>query len=198
MNELSRIIEALLFVADKPITMNKLLQVLPNFTKGQVEQAIAELNEVYSNHAVNILEIAGGYQLVTRSEYHENIKKLHAGRTRQRLSQAALETLAVITYKQPVSRVEVEAVRGVNSDGVVGTLLERGLIEIRGRAETVGRPLLYGTTPELLQYFGLKDFSELPSYEEIEAMLTERESERIPDENLETLQHPDMTNQNET
>ncbi len=177
MNEISRIIEALLFVADKPITMNKLIQVLPNFKREEISKAISDLNEIYKDHSLSILEIAGGYQLVTRSEFHEHIKKLHTAKMRPRLSQAALETLAVITYKQPVSRVEIEAIRGVNSDGVVGTLLERGLIEMRGRAEAVGRPLLYGTAQELLEYFGLKDISDLPSYEEIEAMLSERNKE---------------------
>ncbi len=194
MNEISQIIEAILFVADKPVTMNKLVQILPNFKKDEIETALSDLNEVYKDHAINIFEIAGGFQLATRLEYHEYIKKFHAARTRPRLSQAALETLAVITYKQPVSRVEVEAIRGVNSDGVVGTLLERGMIKILGRADTVGKPLLYGTTQELLQYFGLNNFSELPSYEEIEALLKAREEE----EKMESLQQTQIVDGNET
>ena len=194
MNEISRIIEAILFVADKPVTMNKLVQILPDFTKDEIDTGFSDLNEIYKDRAINILEIAGGYQLATNPGYHEYIKKFHASRTRPRLSQAALETLAVITYKQPVSRVEVEAIRGVNSDSVVGTLLERGMIEILGRADTVGKPLLYGTTQELLQYFGLKNFSELPSYEEIEALLKAREEE----EEIEALQRPQLPDGNET
>jgi len=194
MNEISRIIEAILFVADKPVTVNKLVLLLPNFKKEEIENGISDLNEVYKDHAINILEIAGGFQLATRPEYHEYIKKFNAVRIRPRLSQAALETLAVITYKQPVSRVEVEAIRGVNSDGVVGTLLERGMIEILGRADTVGKPLLYGTTQELLQYFGLKNYSELPNFEEIEALLKAREEE----EKIETIQQPQIPDGNET
>jgi segregation and condensation protein B len=182
MKRINRIIESLLFAADGPISLKRLAQIVPDANDDQIRESIEELNNHYQDHAFGIVQIAGGFQLVTRSEYHEHIQKMYAARTRPRLSQPALEALSVIAYKQPVSRIEIEAVRGVNSDGVLGTLLERGVIEIRGRAETVGRPLLYGTTEEFLKYFGLNNQSDLPSMEEIEAMLREREEERREEE----------------
>ncbi len=175
--QLTKVLEALLFAADKPVPITRLLQLLPETKAIQIEEAVNRLNQHYQEHAFMIIKVAGGYQTVTRSEYHEWIHRLYAARTRPRLSQPALETLAVIAYKQPVSRVEIEAIRGVNSDGVLGTLLERNLIAIRGRADTVGRPLLYGTTEEFLRSFGLNELSELPRPEEIQAMLKKREEE---------------------
>jgi len=176
--ELAKIIEALLFAADRPIPERRFKELLPDVRNGQLEEAIQHLQEHYRDHAFQIIRVAGGYQIVTRREFHNWVRALYTSRTRSRLSRAALETLAIIAYKQPVSRIEIEAIRGVNSDGVIGTLLERNLIEIKGRAETVGRPLLYGTTEEFLRYFGLNDLSELPKMEEIEAMLRQREESR--------------------
>lgn len=180
---LNQIIEALLFAAEKPLSLQKLNQFLPEYKQKQIEIAIEELNHHYLDHAFGIIKIGGGFQLVTRSEYHGWVQRMYAARTKPRLSQAALEALSVIAYKQPVSRIEIEAIRGVNSDGVLGTLLERNLIAIKGRAETVGRPLLYGTTEEFLQYFGLNDIIELPKPEEIEALLKKKEEEQQEEEN---------------
>ena len=176
-DQLAKVIEALLFAADKPVPLSRFLQLLPEVKLAQIEEVVNQLNEHYQEHAFVIIKVAGGYQIVTRSEYHEWIQRLYAARTRPRLSQPALEALAVIAYKQPVSRVEIEAIRGVNSDGVLGTLLERNLIAIRGRAETVGRPLLYGTTEEFLRNFGLNELAELPRPEEVQALLKKRENE---------------------
>lgn len=179
---LVNIIEALLFASDKPLSVTRLTSLLPEFKPKEIEGAIDRLREIYENHSLTIIKIAGGYQLATQSEYHQWVKRLFTARSKPRLSQAALEALSVIAYKQPVSRIEIEAIRGVNSDGVLGTLLERNLISIRGRAETVGRPLLYGTTDEFLHYFGLNDLEELPRPEEIEAMLKKNEGEKQDDE----------------
>ena len=175
-DQLMKAVEAVIFAADKPVSLNRLEKIFPEVKKAELENAIVCLDQEYEAHAFSIIKVAGGYQMVTKPEYHDWVKQLYVGRTRPRLSAAALETLSVIAYKQPVSRIEIEAIRGVNSDSVLGTLLERGLIVIKGRAETVGRPLLYGTTDEFLQYFGLNNFSELPKPAEIEAMLKERES----------------------
>jgi hypothetical protein len=123
--------------------------------------------------------MAGGHLLVTRPEHAEWVGRLLRGRKRVRLSRAALETMAIIAYKQPVTKVEIEAIRGVDSGAVLTTLLERNLITIRGRSKVVGRPLLYGTTAEFLDYFGLKDLTELPRPEELRALVAAREPEQL-------------------
>lgn len=183
---LNQIIEALLFAAEKPLSLQKLHQFIPEVKPKEIETAIEELNHHYLDHAFGIIKVGGGFQIVTRSEYHGWIQRMYAARSRPRLSHAALEALSVIAYKQPVSRIEIEAIRGVNSDGVLGTLLERNLITIKGRAETVGRPLLYGTTEEFLHYFGLNNILELPKPDEIEALLKSKEKEQQAEE-------PDLT-----
>ncbi len=176
------IIEALLFVSEKPLSVTRFVSLLPEFKDKEIEAAIDRLGQIYDDRSLSIIKIAGGYQLATKPDYHQWVQRLFTARAKPRLSQAALETLSVIAYKQPVSRIEIEAIRGVNSDGVLGTLLERNLVSIRGRAETVGRPLLYGTTDEFLHYFGLNDLVELPRPEEIEAMLKKNEGEIQEDE----------------
>ncbi len=173
--ELQRAVEALLFSSDKPLPAKQISQIL-TISEKNVLNSIEALNHLYEARAFKIIQVAGGFQMVTKPEYYGWIRQLYKTRSRNRLSRAALETLAVIAYKQPVSRVEVEHIRGVNSDGVIGTLLERNLITIRGRAEAVGRPLLYGTTDEFLRYFGLNDLSDLPQESEIEALLKEKEA----------------------
>ncbi len=173
--ELQRVVEALIFSSDRPLPAKKIAQLL-SISEKKVLEIVDALKVVYREHAFDLIQVAGGFQMVTRSEYFGWIRQLFKSRSRNRLSQAALEALAVIAYKQPVSRVEVEQIRGVNSDGVIGTLLERNLITIKGRADAVGRPLLYGTTEEFLRYFGLNDLSELPRESEIEAMLKEKEA----------------------
>jgi segregation and condensation protein B len=140
-----------------------------------VHQAIELLNETYISHdrAFHIIEIAGGYQFATRSEYSEYVARLFKERSRRRLSGAALETLAIIAYKQPVSKLDVENIRGVNCDEVLKSLLEKNLITITGRAEAVGRPLLYGTTIDFLRHFGLPDLRDLPKPRELEELMKE-------------------------
>ena len=187
--DIAKVIEAVLFAAEKPVSLARLKQLIPHAKNGELQEALSSLEQHYRDHAFTLAKIAGGDQLLTRAEDHDYVKRLFATRARPRLSQAALETLAVIAYKQPVSRIEIEAIRGVNSDGVLGTLLERNLITIKGRAETVGRPLLYGTTEEFLRYFGLNDLSELPKPEEIEQMLRAREEMQEENEESESEEH---------
>ncbi|GBD95108.1 segregation and condensation protein B [bacterium BMS3Abin05] len=169
------VVEALIFSSDKPLPGRQISQIL-GISEKKVNGHIEILNQQLESHAFKIIQVAGGFQFVTRPDYYEWIRQLFKTRSRQRLSRAALESLAVIAYKQPVSRVEIEQIRGVNSDGVIGTLLERNLITIKGRANAVGRPLLYGVTDEFLRYFGLNDLSDLPKESEIEALLKEKEA----------------------
>ncbi len=173
--ELQRVVEALIFASDSPLSAKKIAQIV-HISEKKVLEIVESLKRAYQDHAFDLIQVAGGFQLVTRSDYFDWIRQLFKSRSRNRLSQAALEALAVIAYKQPVSRVEVEQIRGVNSDGVIGTLLERNLITIKGRADAVGRPLLYGTTEEFLRYFGLNDLSDLPRESEIEALLKEKQA----------------------
>ena len=166
------IVEALIFAAESPLKASALAGYLDAENGNAVDEIVAALNEEYesSGHALQIVRVAGGYQMTTRPEYAGWIRKMYEGRTSQKLSQAALETLAIIAFKQPITKVEVAAIRGVNSDWTIRTLLEKGLIAIRGRSDGVGKPLIYGTTEAFLQYFGINDISELPKPREIEEL----------------------------
>jgi segregation and condensation protein B len=124
------------------------------------------------------VEVAGGFQIYTRPEYAKWVQELFRGKRASRLTAAALETLAIIAYKQPIIRGDIEAIRGVNVDGVMSTLAERNLVAVVGRDERPGKPILYGTTPEFLRYFGLATLSDLPKIEELEEYLKEKEEER--------------------
>ena len=172
-------IEALLFATDQPLGLGRLQEVLPDAERGAIQAALAELERDYddSGRAFRVLRVAGGWQLATRQEYADIVRRLFVGKRRVRLTKAALESLAIIAYKQPTTRPEVDAIRGVSSGGVLETLLERNLVHIAGRAEGVGRPLLYATTPEFLQYLGLNHLEDLPSMAELESLLAEREAE---------------------
>ncbi|NOZ68092.1 MAG: SMC-Scp complex subunit ScpB [Deferribacteres bacterium] len=165
--EAKSILEAILFISAEPVTLDTLRKTV-EIDKYNTERLLRELVREYSlkNSGLLILEVAGGFQMVTNPACAPWVKKLLSVSVPKRLSQSSLETLAIIAYKQPVIKAEIEAVRGVNSDGVVRTLLERRLIKILGRKEVPGRPLMYGTTKEFLQYFGLKDLSELPTLKE--------------------------------
>jgi len=184
--QLKRIIEALIFASDSPLSAGKITRIVEGVSEKRVREVVRELNAEYEAHAFEIVEVAGGFQLVTKADFYPWLKALQVNRRPSRLSRAALETLAIIAYKQPISRVEIDAIRGVNSEAVLGTLLRRNLITIKGRSTSVGRPLLYGTTEEFLRYFGLKSLNDLPTPEELETLLQEREgkqdgrSERVP------------------
>ena len=167
--ELVAIIETLIFVADEPITVKTLADVLEE-DKETIQAAVEELAKEYEERegGLTLREIAGGWQISTRAEYHEEIRKFLKTRPSAKLSLAALETLAVIAYKQPVTVPEILEIRGVQSASAIKTLLDKRLIVARGRKETVGRPMMYGTSKDFLLQFGLKDLSELPSIEDFE------------------------------
>ena len=162
------IVEALIFASPDPITLKQLCKVLDSEPKEEVAAAVDELRRRYvSSGGLQLVEVANGYQIVTRPELHEWVRRLFHERTTQKLSVQALETLAVIAYKQPITAMEITEIRGVNTTGVVGTLLERGLVKIAGRKQVVGRPFLYATTREFLDRFGLKDLTDLPKVEDM-------------------------------
>jgi segregation and condensation protein B len=162
------VLEALLFLSGEVMTaaaMKDILDVPESEAKRLMGELIAEYKE--RNSGVIIVEIAHGYQMVTNPEYAEWIKKFRSTHTSSKLSMPALETLAIIAYKQPIIRAEIEQIRGVNSDSAIRTLYEKRLIKIMGRKEAPGRPFLYGTTREFLQYFGLRDLTELPAIKDL-------------------------------
>jgi len=166
--DLKAIVEALIFASPEPLTPKTVYKLLANEPKEDVSAAINELRTEYASRpGLTFVEVAGGYQIVTRPELHEWVRRLFHERSTQKLSVAALETLAVISYKQPVTALEVTEVRGVNASGVLSTLLERNLIKIVGRKNVVGRPFMYGTTKEFLIRFGLKDLGDLPRIEDM-------------------------------
>ena len=167
-SRLAHIIESVLFAAAAPVGLRKLVDILEGPTSKDVQAALARLKELYApgQRGIQLLEVAGGYQFRTARENAEWVRAVFRDKP-ARLGRAALETLAIIAYKQPVTRAEVEAIRGVDVDGVLSTLMARRLIKIAGRKEAVGRPLLYSTTAEFLETFGLKDLKELPSLKEL-------------------------------
>jgi len=166
--QIKNIIEAMLFVSDKPLFLSEIKNVLEGPDSDEIRDVIAELAGEYEKQtsALRIKEIAGGYQIVTDPVLAPWLKKLYKTAGSDRLSGPSLETLAIIAYKQPATKPEIEAIRGVNVDGVLKTLIEKNLVKILGRRETVGRPIIYGTTQEFLQYFGLNSLEELPRLEE--------------------------------
>jgi segregation and condensation protein B len=185
MMSLATRIEALLFASDQPLPIARLCEVLDVDERSEVQAALDALAGAYADpeRAFRLVQVAGGWQIATKPEYATVIRRLFTGKRRVRLTKAALETLAIIAYKQPTTRPEVDAIRGVASGGVLETLLERNLIRIAGRSDGIGRPLLYGTTPEFLHYLGINRLEDLPSLEELESMLAEREAAaRLADE----------------
>jgi segregation and condensation protein B len=174
---LKSVLEAMLFAADEPLTAATLAEAT-ELEENEVAAALGALRDDYEaqGRGVRLAEMAGGWIVVTRAEHAPYVARLLRGKKRMRLSRPALETLAIIAYKQPVTKAEVDAIRGVDSSGVLNTLLERELVTIRGRARVLGRPLLYGTTGTFLTYFGLKDLNELPRVEELKAIVGEKEA----------------------
>lgn len=173
MTPLAQLIEAALFAANRPITVEELQTLEPESALADVRTALDELREHYDfdGHSVEVVELAGGYQILTRRAFAEAIERAQIAVRTPRLTAAGMETLAVIAYRQPVGRAEIEEIRGVSAGGVLRSLQERGLIEVVGRSEGLGRPLLYGTTPLLLELLGLRDLGELPRTEEFSVAL---------------------------
>ncbi len=166
-SEAKRIIEAILFVSDKPLSIDTIKDVLGGIEPTAIKGFVEELNREYasSGRSFSVKEIAGGFQMLSDPRYGSWIAKLYK-RPPDRMSGPSLETLAIIAYRQPLTRADIEAIRGVNVDGVIATLEQRGLIRTRGRKEAPGRPILYGTTTEFLKHFGLKSLEELPKLKE--------------------------------
>jgi len=167
-DEAKRIIEALLFASEKPVSINDMTSVLEELDSRLVRDLVYELRAEYEaqNRSFAVVEVAGGFQLATDPYYAPWIKKLHGKARTARLSMPALETLAIIAYKQPITKSEIEAIRGVNIEGVIENLLEKNLIRTCGRKEAPGRPFVYATTDEFLIHFGLKSLEELPKLKE--------------------------------
>ena len=193
--ELKAILEALIFASPDPLTPKAMYKLLDDEPKEDVQAALAELKQDYERPGgLQLVEVAGGYQIVTRPDLHEWVRRLFHERTTQKLTVQALETLAVIAYRQPVTALEITEIRGVNTSGVLNTLLERHLIKIVGRKQVVGRPFMYATTKEFLIRFGLNDLSDLPKVEDMaEALGFEAPLlvEQTPSEELLPLEEPD-------
>ena len=166
--ELKSIIEALIFASPEPLTPKAIYKLLDTEPREDIQAALAELKRDYERPGgLQLVEVAGGYQIVTRTDLHEWVRRLFHERTTQKLTVQSLETLAVIAYRQPITALEITEIRGVNTSGVLNTLLERHLIKIVGRKQVVGRPFLYATTKEFLIRFGLNDLTDLPKVEDM-------------------------------
>ena len=188
LDEYRAITEAVLLASDTPLSLKELSRVMDDADEELIGRCIEALNEKYERdgHGFEVRHVANGYQFSSKADYAKWIRRLYRGRIPSRLTQAALECLAIVAYKQPISRTEVEAIRGVNVDGVLRTLLDRNLIRIAGRGEGVGRPILYATTGDFLRYFGLNELSDLPKLDELNELLKDQdivltEEEEEPD-----------------
>lgn len=181
---ITAILEALLFVAGEPLSIDRMKEILEGVDRGKIKSSLYKLQEEYKlrDSGLTIVEVAGGFQIVTRLEVGEYVKKLRKIKYATRLSKPSLETLAIIAYKQPIVKTEIEEIRGVDSTGVIKGLLNKRLIRIVGRKDEPGRPILYGTTKEFLHYFGLRDLSDLPTLKELEALVEEKDTEILQED----------------
>ncbi len=177
MSSTKQILEALLFASDAPVGLSTLVEVLDGPDAATVADELRAMAREFeeSGRGVTVAEIAGGYQLLSRKECAPWIERMLRSRRKVRLSRAGLETLAIVAYKQPVTKVEIDSIRGVDSSGSLHTLLERGLVTSKGRSKGVGRPLVYATSTECLSYMGINDLADLPELKELGPVLEERE-----------------------
>lgn len=181
MTNIKNIVEALIFSSDRPLSIKQIKDIINDekVTSGltvdmkKIEEAVRELMEQYSGdeYSYQLMEIAGGYRFATKKEYAVWLAKLNKEKLKRKLSQSALETLAIIAYNQPITRGEIEAIRGVNVDYIIGALLEKDLITLKGRAESIGRPMLYGITNTFLEYLGIASINDLPPLKAIEEII---------------------------
>ena len=179
--EIEAVVEAILFASPEPVALARLLELFPKDNEARLKSALAAVQERYAeepNRGVLFEEVAGGFRLVTRPALHGALRKFFEITGRTRLSMAGLETLAIVAYRQPVTGPEIQELRGVNSSGVLRTLLERRLVRIAGRKPVVGKPFLYRTTRDFLMHFGLQSLDDLPPLEEFEEMMGEAEAGR--------------------
>jgi segregation and condensation protein B len=166
---LPAVVEALIFAADEPLSVQRLLAVLedPQVQAADIADAVEEIRRQSEDRAFELVEVAGGFRFMTRAAHAEWIRKYKTRRAESRLSKAALETLSIVAYKQPLVRSEIDAIRGVQTGPTLRTLMDRGLVKIVGRSEEIGRPVQYGTTRRFLEFFGLNSLKDLPQLEEI-------------------------------
>ncbi len=162
-----KIMEAILFVSDTPVPLEDLHKVLEGFNRDDLRTMVADINAMYENHALQVVEIAEGYQVRTRPEFGDWVKKFHKISRSTKLSQAALESLSIIAYRQPITRQEVEDIRGVDCSGVIKNLLDKGLVKVLGRKKVLGKPVTFGTTKKFLEYFGLVKLTDLPTLKDL-------------------------------
>ena len=174
---MKRELEALLFATDSPLTVARLRKIFPEVDAKELRTAVSELQQEYdaAGNAFTVVEFGGGWQIATRPDYSPVVEQLLRSRRFARLSKAGLEVLAIIAYRQPITRLDIDDIRGVNSSGALATLTERGLVTVVGRSQTVGNPLLYGTTREFLNHLGLKGLGQLPQLPAIESIVDDRE-----------------------
>jgi len=185
-NTLTAIVEALILASPEPIPAKKIAEADANLTPSKVNQAVEDLNTRYeaSGGSFRIREVAGGYQYYILPDFTRYVEELFTRRRKMRLTRAALETLAIVAYKQPVTKVDIDHIRGVSSDGVLHNLLEKNLVAIKGRSESVGRPMEYGTTDEFLKFFGLNAINDLPEMSEIEELIKAADGDRVSEFNI--------------
>ena len=198
--EIRASIEALFYAAEEPLALKDLAKALPDASRENIKKQVQELLEQYQSpgRGLQIVQVAGGYQITTRPEYHDKITRLFSSKPPSRLSIQALETLAVIGYRQPITVPEIMALRGLHSAGVVRTLLEKKLVRILGRKKVVGRPLLYGTTKEFQIRFGLKSLDDLPNLEDMAEVFGEEIASQLGEAMKETVELDSGQLQDET
>ncbi len=179
-----QIVEAVLFASDAPLRSDEIARADESLDEDVVEEALQDLKQLYleSERAFDLVEVAGGYQILTRPEFAGYLERFDTVPRPSRLSGPALETLAIIAYRQPLGRLEVEHIRGVGASGVIRTLQDRGLVEVVGRSDGLGRPLLYGTTPRFLEHFGFRSLEDLPRPEELPVILRDRTLPILPED----------------
>ena len=184
--ELSSIVESLIFTADSALSTDRICELLSEFERGEIKSALTDMVAYYQGRAggFELIEVAGGWQFRTRTVFHSYITR-HIKTRASKFSQSALETLAIVAYRQPITRAEVEHLRGVDCGGVLKSLLEKHLVRILGKKDIPGRPLIYGTSKEFLEIFGLKDLKSLPTLREIQALDEQPQYERQEELQLE-------------
>ena len=178
-NNLKSAVEALIFASEKPITLEQLKRVLGDLDTASINKIIVELKNDYETQSrgLRVVEIAGGFQMTTCSNFAPFLKKLFKNRYNDKLSKPALESLAIIAYKQPLTKSEIESLRNVNVDGVMKSLIDKNLIRVCGRKKIPGRPYVFGTTREFLEHFGLKSLQDLPKMEDFTVLAQEKEAQ---------------------
>lgn len=196
-NTTKSVFEALLFASEKPLTIEQIKNAVGNLSPNEVRLILEELQQEYeqANRGMRITEVAGGFQMITAPGFAVFLKKLFKERHVERLSKPALETLAIIAYKQPLTRLEIESLRNVNIDGVMKSLHDKVLIRIVGRKKAPGRPFVYGTTKHFLEYFGLKSLEELPKIQDFPALAQEKEPALAQSAAQNEVQAPEVSNE---